>query len=412
MLYIYISSNADNICDKIPIHFKNQKTVIKPNFVIHGKNIEAKCTSNLLLKKIIEKIGIKNTIVVSGSHKDCVLKKVKKRNNFNHFLKKNQIDFRDIREEYVFTIKGVPFFSKKLNGDPEGDILFDLNKESYFSEIDKFCYLIHGAKPNRDEIQRHHLKGKHEYLLSGTVMKTNNFLSVPKLKTHKKVGVTLNLKGLVGIITNKNFLPHYRLGSPENGGDEFKEGNVFESRITQLSRKISMKLGFFGGMINFFGKHLLLPFLGSSEKSIRAGNWYGNDTAWRMVLDLYKILVFGGKDGSLQTKPQRETFSIIDGLIAGEGNGPLSPSPRNTGILIAGEDLFWTDIVALTLMGFDYNKIPIYKNGIVDKRVNYRNQSQEDIRIVNLDDSREYKLNTLMNLTFKPHFGWSGHIER
>lgn len=30
------------------------------------------------------------------------------------------------------------------------------------------------------------------------------YISIPKLKTHQKVGVTLNLKGLVGSISNKN----------------------------------------------------------------------------------------------------------------------------------------------------------------------------------------------------------------
>ena len=409
---IYISSHKEKIKNRIPAHFKNSKTIIKPNFVLHRENIEAICTSNLLLKEIINEVGPKNSIIVSGSHKDCILRKVKNRNDFNSFLKKYRIDFRDIREEYVFTIKGVPFFKRKLKGDPGGDVLFDLGKESYFSEVEQFCDLIHGAKPDREEILLHHLEGKHEYLVSGTVMKSKNFLSVPKLKTHKKVGVTLNLKGLVGIITNKNYLPHYRLGSPEKGGDEFIQDRDFESKVKKISRKLSLKLGFMGGIFNLLGKFALTPFLGSSKTSIRAGNWYGNDTAWRMVLDLYKILIFGDKEGLLQKKPQRETFSIIDGMIAGEGNGPLNPTPRRADILIAGEDLLWTDIAALTIMGFDYTKIPIYKAGVLDTKVNYRKLSQEDIRIVDLDNDRMYGLNNLMNLKFEPHFGWRGYIEK
>jgi hypothetical protein len=364
------------------------------------------------LEKILNKIGLSNSIIVSGAHKDCILKRVIKRNHFNLFLRKNQVDFRDIREEYVFTLKGVPFFGKKLKGDPDGNILFNLGKESYFSQIDTLCGLIHGAKPNRDEILKHHLNGRHEYLLSGSVLKAKNFLSVPKLKTHKKAGVTLNLKGLVGIITNKNYLPHYRLGSPEQGGDEFTEPKKFESKIKKISRKLSLKLKFVGGIINFMGKIILLPFLGSSEKSIRAGNWHGNDTAWRMVLDLYKILIFGNDKGDLEEKPQRATYSIIDGMIAGEGDGPLNPSPKKSNILVAGEDLFWTDIVALAIMGFDYKKIPIYRYGEPDCKVNYRNLSPKDIRIINLDNRQNYVLSTLPNLNFEPHFGWKGHIER
>lgn len=47
------------------------------------------------------------------------------------------------------------------------------------------------------------------------------FISVPKLKVHKKVRVILNTTGLVGINTNKNYLIHYTLGTPEEGGDQF-----------------------------------------------------------------------------------------------------------------------------------------------------------------------------------------------
>ena len=37
---------------------------------------------------------------------------------------------------------------------------------------------------------------------------------MPKLKTHKKCGVTISLKNLVGLNTNKNLLPHHSLGTP------------------------------------------------------------------------------------------------------------------------------------------------------------------------------------------------------
>jgi len=39
--------------------------------------------------------------------------------------------------------------------------------------------------------------------------------SIPKMKVHGKVGVTLNLKGLVGVNTDKNYLIHYRVGTPK-----------------------------------------------------------------------------------------------------------------------------------------------------------------------------------------------------
>jgi len=411
-MIIWMGSNIEKILNKVPDKMKDGKTVIKPNFVMHGRNMGAKCTSSSLMKEIIKRIGPKNSLIVTGSHRDCKLKRVLTRDGFDEFIKKNSVDLIDIREEYVFTINGVPIFNKKLEGDKAGEVLFNLGSNSYFSEIEQSCRLIHGAKNDVDEILEHHTNGKHEYLLSGSVLKTENFLSVPKLKVHKKVGVTLNLKGLVGIITNKNYLPHFRYGSPQEGGDEFENEKKFESNIKRISRKTFLKLGPLGGILNLGGKILLTPFLGSSKRTIRAGNWHGNDTAWRMVLDLYKILVFGGLDGKIHEEPQRRTFSIIDGIVGGENNGPLDPTPKKSNILIAGDDLFWVDVVALTLMGFDYKKIPIYERGIRDNKVNYNNLKENDIRINDVDKNTTHTINELPNLCFSPHFGWKNYIER
>ena len=72
VLDVFIGSNIDDIIAQIPDHFKNQKTVIKPNFVLHGRNVEAKCTSNYLLEKILNKTGLFNSIIVSGGVTMCI----------------------------------------------------------------------------------------------------------------------------------------------------------------------------------------------------------------------------------------------------------------------------------------------------------------------------------------------------
>ena len=50
---------------------------------------------------------------------------------------------------------------------------------------------------------------------------------------------------------------------------------------------------------------------------IRSGNWHGNDTTWRMVLDLNRALRYGDGVGVLHDEPQRRYFSVVDGIIAG-----------------------------------------------------------------------------------------------
>ena len=70
-----------------------------------------------------------------------------------------------------------------------------------------------------------HHRGAHRYLVSNTVLSADVILNVPKLKTHMKTGMTGALKNFVGIVGSKDFLPHFRTGSPRAGGDEYPDKN-------------------------------------------------------------------------------------------------------------------------------------------------------------------------------------------
>ena len=59
----------------------------------------------------------------------------------------------------------------------------------------------------------------------------------------------------------------------------------------------------------------------TNTNTIRSGNWYGNDTTWRMVIDLNRILMYAQSSGCLQAKPARRMFCIVDGIVGGDGNG-------------------------------------------------------------------------------------------
>src|SRR5690606_25985505 len=91
---------------------------------------------------------------------------------------------------------------------------------------------------------------------------------------------------------------------------------------------------------------------------LRNGNWWGNDTIWRTAVDLNKILYLGDRQGVL-SQPARRVLNVYDGIVAGEGDGPMAPDPRPVGLLAAGEDGVATDVVVAWLMGFDWRRIPI-----------------------------------------------------
>ena len=55
-------------------------------------------------------------------------------------------------------------------------------------------------------------------------------------------------------------------------------------------------------------------------------------------------------------------LTVVDGIIAGEGNGPMSPDPKACGVIIAGTHPVAVDCAAATLMGFDWQKLRLLKN--------------------------------------------------
>jgi uncharacterized protein (DUF362 family) len=126
----------------------------------------------------------------------------------------------DLRPEEWQAVDGVTVSKTKLPGDPLGVTHVRLNEASEFVEYDR-AGRLYGASYDMAETNAKHRGATHEYLLCRTPMDADVLINLPKLKTHKKVGLTCALKNLVGINANKNWLPHHTEGAPENGGDQF-----------------------------------------------------------------------------------------------------------------------------------------------------------------------------------------------
>jgi uncharacterized protein (DUF362 family) len=77
------------------------------------------------------------------------------------------------------------------------------------------------------------------------------------------------------------------------------------------------------------------------------------------VLDINQIAYFGRYDGTLSDKIQRDVYSLCDGIIGGQGDGPLSPSPLPLGIIAFTNNPALTDMAMAILMGFDIQKFPL-----------------------------------------------------
>lgn len=72
-------------------------------------------------------------------------------------------------------------------------------------------------------------------------------------------------------------------------------------------------------------------------------------------------------------KRKRKYLSVVDRIIAGEGQGPFRPTSKNANTLIAGENLLAVDIAAARYMGFDPLRIK-YWTHIINRRIaDYQN---------------------------------------
>jgi uncharacterized protein (DUF362 family) len=303
---------------------------------------------------------------------------------------------------------------ESVEQDPRGYRFVDLGEDSYFKGIDPKRLRI--AIASHKNMYRHHSGGRHEYLFPKSFLESDVVISVPKLKTHRRTAVTLALKNFMGIPALKDSLPHFQTGSISEGGDQYiypsirKRVGTWLHDIIQTSPYMPVK--FIAAITKriIWDSRKIIPF----KDDISEAMWYGNDTLWRTLLDLNRAVLYADKDGKMRDTPQRKWFFVLDGIIAGEKNGPLAPEPVAAGALLAGFNPVAIDAVAATLMGFDINKIPLIHRGFENtgRRRPVFNGSQEDIRI--MDGEFEFNLTAFSkrkNLKFEPHPNWKGHVE-
>jgi len=321
----------------------------------------------------------------------------------------------DLRPEEWHAVDGVTVDRTKLPGDPLGSTHVALNEASEFVDYHGQGRL-YGASYDMAETNQRHTGKHHEYLLCRTPMDADVLINLPKLKTHKKVGLTCALKNLVGINANKNWLPHHTEGTPVDGGDQFPAATI-KSRLEHNWMGTAKRwLKNRPGMSRLFVpvKKAARLFFGDTQKVVRSGNWHGNDTCWRMVLDLNKCLFHFNGAGSRRTKSLRY-LAVVDGIVGGEGNGPMAPDAKPCGIILAGAHPVAVDCAAAELMGFSWDRLPLLRNAFRVREMPLAVFGPEQIRLVSNKPEWNKQLMELSGdetFHFRPHFGWVGAIER
>jgi len=414
---------------------KGDLVLLKPNFVIDNPiNPFSVITHASLIRFLIDyvniAVGSKGKIIIADTPQtNSDIEKIKKYTQIENLIKyladKNfPVFFHDLRLEFTDIKKGIWCKRTKLKGDPAGFRIIDLKDKSFLHELEiKDDNIFYGADYNRRIVNYYHNKNQNLYCISQTALNADVIISIPKLKTHKKAGITLNLKNMIGINIHKNFLPHYKDKLPHEGGDAYPPMNSFLNYLRfqrfllrkLFLKKYDSKMGIF--FFRLFSKKNIIEngivkifFPKFNELyTIIDGNWKGNDTIWRTILDLNFIIKYADKNGNIQKQPQRKFFSLIDGIIGGEKEGPLNPIKKDLGVLIMGTNFIINDLCAVKLMGFNYKKIPLMRNAIIyenlcDKLLNEINH----VKIIsNNNNLNEIKLKDLkLNFNFSPPKGW------
>ena len=318
----------------------------------------------------------------------------------------------DLRPEEWHAVDGVTVSKTKLPGDPLGDTQVRLDAASEFVGFHGQGKL-YGASYDMAETNARHTGTRHEYLLCRTPMDADVLINLPKLKTHKKVGLTCALKNLVGINANKNWLPHHTEGTPDLGGDQFPAATAkarLEHSWMGAAKRVLKNSPALSRLFVPLKKIGRLIF-GDTQTVVRSGNWHGNDTCWRMVLDLNKCLFFFDGSGARRAKPLRY-LAVVDGIIGGEGNGPMAPDARPCGVILAGTHPAAVDCAAATLMGFDWQKLRLLKHCFAMRELNFVPFPADAIEVVSNQPAWAGPLARVEEtFHFRPHFGWVGAIE-
>src|SRR5262245_45048233 len=408
-----------------------ETVLLKPNLIDHSQMYtdewEHVITHGSILRAVIDYVyialhGRGKILVADAPQTDSKMDSIKQRIGIEAIQelywkqKRFEIGFLDLRDERWIERDGVYVETIKLPGDPLGNARVNLAHDSFFSEHQGLNKRYYGAFYDVAETNEHHRDGIHEYMISRTALQSDVFINLPKLKTHKKVGVTLNLKNLVGINGNKNWLPHYAMGSPEENGDQFPSATTkgkLENRLVLSAKRLLLGKSRLVSLAARKLKRLGYTVFGDNEEVIRSGNWHGNDTCWRMTLDLNRILLYANPDGSFRTTPKRY-FSVIDGIQGMEGNGPVAGRPKDASIIVAGHNPPAVDVVCAQLMGFDYRKIPLLHRAFEGDKYPLALFTPDAIRILSNEKSLQGRLSDLSSqntMKFEAHFGWKGHVE-
>ncbi|SDB63012.1 protein of unknown function [Butyrivibrio sp. INlla16] len=358
---------------------ENTSVLIKPNLVMDhnrsGDTTDCLFTNPSVIAPIIDYVikaqnGNGKIVIGDAPMQECKFDKLIKESGLKDLVQYYKdkgiditlVDFRELKSEISFGSH-----KQEINERNSGMII-ELGEDSEFYKEDKKNLQrlrITNYDPRR--LAAHHNSEKHEYYVSKYLLNADVVINMPKPKTHRKAGVTIAMKNMVGINTRKEFLPHHTLGDTASGGDEYKHKSILRVLSDKLYDFKNMKEAeenFLLARPAFFLAYGFKILANVIHNEPGEGSWSGNHTISRTICDLNKILIYANKDGKMCDKPQRKILNVADMIVSGEKEGPVMPSAKKLGVIAIGENSLVFDTAIATLMGANIKKIPTIQNAL------------------------------------------------
>ena len=383
--------------------FEGKAILLKPNLVKQNDNpLDEICLfthPNLILAtlKVILECSPKSIVVGDAPIQDCHWEKMLRQEFYDEVDAlsrqfKVPISIRDFRKVIFDSATNEFGKSKRTDNDY---LIFDVGDKSWLEPITgkKIKFRVTNYDPARMKLS--HSKGMHRYCVAKEIFESDVVITMPKTKTHRMACLTNSLKILVGMNGDKDYLPHHRIGSKSQGGDCYKSFSLYRSCSEWLLDFSNKHRGDFvfkvARRLSSILWNLSKP---DNEVSVNAG-WYGNDTVWRMVMDLNYIAHYGKSDGTLSNEPQRVMYTLCDGIVGGQGSGPLQPDPLALGLLSFSNDPYLMDEVMGYIFGLEVQKVPLLREA---KRLNANKEKEYLLNgmIVSLDELKALKTEVVL----------------
>ena len=350
--------------------------VVKPNWVMHKNwgpgGMDCMITHPAVLRAVLEYVFLaqpSQVVLGDAPLQGCDFEKMLEYGNLPAVVAEFRsrglpLAVKDFRRTILREEGELKMVGEELR--PESEyVLVDLGADSLLEAISKDWKKFRVTVYDPRKMWAHHRPGRHRFLIAKEILEADLVVNVPKLKAHKKAGITCCLKNLIGINGNKEYLPHHRKGAADGRvGDNYMRRHwlmsLLETVLDWMNRHRGRPWLYHQGERAVW--HLLSRYRKNEPDAQFEGSWYGNDTIWRTCLDLNRALLYSDSQGRMGDAPRREEISIADAIVAGQGEGPLDPEPLDTGAVFAARNPAVGDFLGAALLGFDPVKIPLVRH--------------------------------------------------